>query len=222
MGFPPHSLSASKLAALRAAEREGGPFLAFKDDSDELRLELLGDRDRITIGRSDQNALALIWDPEVSRTHAQLELVGGDWTLVDDGLSRNGSFVNGERVVGRRRLEDGDMMRIGRTPVLFRRPGVVTETTLVADQAGLVRISEAQRRVLVALCRPLAEDPRAVPATNRQIADELHLSQNGVKTHIRALFAKLGIDELPQYSKRTELAHRALDLGIVGRRDVEG
>jgi hypothetical protein len=37
------------------------------------------------------------------------------------------------------------MMRIGRTPVLFRRPGVVVETTLVADQAGLVRISEAQR-----------------------------------------------------------------------------
>jgi hypothetical protein len=221
MGFPPHSLSAAKLTALRAAEREGGPFLAFKDDSDELRLELLGDRDRITIGRSNQNALALTWDPEVSRTHAQLELVGGDWTLVDDGLSRNGSFVNGERVVGRRRLEDGDLVRIGRTPVLFRRPGVATESTVVADQAGLVRISEAQRRVLVALCRPLATDPRAVPATNRQIAEELHLSQNGVKTHIRALFAKLGIDQLPQYSKRTELAHRALDLGIVGRRDID-
>jgi DNA-binding CsgD family transcriptional regulator len=221
MGFPPHALTASKLAALRAAEREGGPFLAFKDDSDELRLELLGQRERITIGRSEQNAVALPWDPEVSRTHAQLELVGGDWTVVDDGLSRNGSFVNGERVAGRRRLEDGDMMRIGRTPVLFRRPGVVTETTLVADQAGLVRISDAQRRVLVALCRPLAEDPRGVPATNRQIAEDLHLSQNGVKTHIRALFAKFGIDELPQYSKRTELAHRALDLGIVGRRDVD-
>ena len=221
MGFPPHSLSAAKLAALRSAERQGHPFLAFKDGADELQIEPLGELDRITIGRSENNRVALTWDPEVSRTHAQLELVGDDWTIVDDGLSRNGSFVNGERVVGRRRLEDGDMMRIGRTPVLFRAPGVVTKTTLVADQAGLVRISEAQRRVLVALCRPLADDPRGVPATNRQIADELHLSQNGVKTHIRALFAKFGIDQLPQYSKRTELAHRALDLGIVGRRDVE-
>jgi pSer/pThr/pTyr-binding forkhead associated (FHA) protein len=221
MGFPPHSLSASKLAALRAAERQGLPFLAFKDGSDELQIEPLGEHDRITIGRSEGHRLALSWDPEVSRTHAQLELVGDNWTLVDDGLSRNGSFVNGERVGGRRRLEDGDMVRIGRTPILFRSPGVVSESTVVADAAGLVRISEAQRRVLVALCRPLAEDPRAVPSTNRQIADELHLSQNGVKTHIRALFAKLGIDELPQYSKRTELAHRALDLGIVGRRDVD-
>ena len=31
----------------------------------------------------------------------------------------------------------------------------------------------------------------------------------------------IGIDELPQYRKRTELAHRALDLGLVGRRDFQ-
>jgi FHA domain/Bacterial regulatory proteins, luxR family len=222
MGFPPHSLTASKLATLRAAERQGAPFLAFKDDTGELRLELLADLERITIGRSERNGLALTWDPEVSRTHAQVELVGGDWTVVDDGLSRNGSFVNGERVVGRRRLDDGDMLRIGRTPVVFRNPGAVSDTTIVGDEAGLVRISEAQQRVLVALCRPLAvADGPAIPATNRQIAEELHLSQNGVKTHIRALFAKLVIDELPQYGKRLELARRALDLGLVGRRDID-
>jgi DNA-binding CsgD family transcriptional regulator len=222
MGFPPHSLTASKLAALRAAEREGAPFLAYRDEAGDVQLVSLADLDRVTVGRSEHNGLALGWDPEVSRTHAQLETVGGDWTLVDDGLSRNGTFVNGERVVGRRRLDDGDMMRIGRTPVLFRNPGTVSDTTVVAGQAGLVRVSEAQQRVLVALCRPLAtEGGAAVPASNRQIAEELHLSQNGVKTHIRALFAKLGIDELPQYRKRTELAHRALDLGLVGRRDFD-
>jgi DNA-binding CsgD family transcriptional regulator len=219
ISFPPHSLSPSALAALRAAEHVGLPFLAFKDGVGELRLELLQDSERLTIGRSDQNALALTWDPEVSRTHAQLELVGGDWTLVDDGLSRNGSFVNGERVVGRRRLDDGDMLRLGRSSLLFRAPGTVSDTTVVAGEAGLVRISEAQRRVLVALCRPLAES--GVPASNRQIAEELHLSPDGVKTHVRALFAKLGIDELPQYRKRTELARRALDIGLVGRRDFE-
>jgi DNA-binding CsgD family transcriptional regulator len=222
MGFPPHSLPPSKLADLLAAERNGAPFLAYKDEPGELRLKTLDDVERITIGRSAQNGLALTWDPEVSRTHAQLERVGGDWTLVDEGLSRNGSFVNGERVGGRRRLDDGDMLRIGRTSVLFRCPGVVSNTTVVGDQAGLVRISEAQRRVLVALCRPLAEPGGAgVPAGNRQIAEELYLSQNGVKTHIRRLFAKLGIDDLPQYRKRTELAHRALDLGLVARRDFD-
>jgi len=222
IAFPPHSLSPSNLAALRAAERVGIPFLAFKDGKGELRVEALADAERLTIGRSDQSGLALSWDPEVSRTHAQLELVGGDWTLVDDGLSRNGSFINGERVVGRRRLDDGDMLRLGRSSLLFRAPGAVSDTTVVADEAGLVRVSEAQRRVLVALCRPLNEPGGAgVPSSNRQIAEELHLSQDGVKTHVRALFAKLGIDELPQYRKRTELAHRALDVGLVGRRDFE-
>ena len=57
------------------------------------------------------------WDSEVSRLHAQLEPVGRDWIVVDDGLSRNGTFVNGERVNGRRRLRDGDRLVFGETPV---------------------------------------------------------------------------------------------------------
>jgi DNA-binding CsgD family transcriptional regulator len=174
----------------------------------------------LLIGRG-RDADIRIQGDGISRQHARMK-VGGDGVQFEDLGSTNGSFVNGERVAGRRRLQDGDMMRIGRTSVLFRRPGVVSDTTVVADEVGLVRISEAQRRVLVALCRPLATDARTgTPAGNRQIAEELHLSQDGVKTHIRALFAKLGIDELPQYRKRTELAHRALDLGLVGRRDLE-
>jgi len=220
VSFPPHSLPPAELASLRAAERDGATFLALKDAGDALRIEALGDPDRVTVGRGEHNWLALTWDPEASRTHAQLELVGGEWTLVDEGLSRNGSFVNGERVVGRRRLDDGDMLRIGRTSILFCSPAAGGDTTITADRAALVRLSEAQHRVLVALCRPVAGT--GVPATNRQIADELHLSQDGVKTHIRALFAKLGIDELPQYQKRTELARRALDLGLVRARDLQG
>jgi FHA domain len=87
MAFPPHSLSPSELAALREAERHG-VFLAYRDRSGDLRLMPLECVNRATIGRVEENELALGWDPEVSRTHAQLELVGGDWTLIDDGLSR--------------------------------------------------------------------------------------------------------------------------------------
>ena len=178
MGFPPHSLPPAQLVELLAAEREGVPFLAYKDDGGDLRIEPLADVQRVTIGRSAHNGLALTWDPQVSRTHALLELVGGDWTLVDEALSRNGSFVNGERLAGRRRLDDGDMLRIGRTSVLFRSPGVVSSTTAVADEDAIVRISDAQRRVLVALCRPLVEPGGAgVPAGNREIAEELHISR---------------------------------------------
>jgi hypothetical protein len=108
MSFPSHSLSPVELAGLVAAEREGSPFVAYKDGEGELRLERLGDSERITIGRGAHNDIVLEWDPEVSRAHAQLDLVDDDWTIVDDGLSRNGTFVNGERIVGRRRLRDGD------------------------------------------------------------------------------------------------------------------
>jgi DNA-binding NarL/FixJ family response regulator len=97
----------------------------------------------------------------------------------------------------------------------------VVVSTAVADAAALVRLSDAERRVLVALCRPLAvRGSVAVPASNREIADELHLSVDGVKTHIRALFEKLDIENLPQYQKRTELARRALDTGLVTPRDL--
>ena len=222
MGFASHSLAPVELARILEAEREGAPFLAYRH-GDDLRLERLAGRTRLSIGRGEENDLALVWDPAVSRTHAQLELVGGEWTLVDDGLSRNGSFVNGERAVGRHRLGDGDVVRVGSTSFVFRAPIVAGESTVAADAATLVRLTEGERRVLISLCRPLATPgSAAIPASNRAIADDLHLSLAGVKTHIRALFAKLDIDDLPQYRKRTELAQRALGAGLVTPRDLAG
>jgi pSer/pThr/pTyr-binding forkhead associated (FHA) protein len=63
--------------------------------------------------------VALTWDPDVSRVHAELARLADDWTVVDDGLSRNGTFINGERVEGRRRLFDGDILRCGETDLLI-------------------------------------------------------------------------------------------------------
>jgi hypothetical protein len=221
MGFARHSLSPSELALTLAAERRGAPFLAYRDGIGDLRLEPLDGRARVAIGRGEHNDVALGWDAEASRTHAQLELVGGDWTIIDDGLSRNGSFVNGDRLAGRRRLIDGDVLRLGRTAVVFRAPIAAGDSTAAADAAAVVRLTDAERRVLVALCRPLgAPGGGAIPASNRAIADELQLSLAGVKTHVRSLFAKLDIEQLPQYSKRTELARRAFGAGLVSARDL--
>jgi ATP/maltotriose-dependent transcriptional regulator MalT len=141
--------------------------------------------------------------------------------VVDDGLSRNGSFVNGERLSGRRRLDDADSLRLGHTSLLFRTATPPAESTVVADRGTVPRLTGGERRVLVSLCRPLAEPGgTAIPATNTQIAEELHLSVAGVKTHIRALFSKLGVEDLPQYQKRTALARRGLELGLVTSRDL--
>ena len=56
-----------------------------------------------------------------------------------------------------------------------------------------MHLSETQRRVLVALCRPFRDGSAfATPATNQEIAAEVFLGVDAVKTHLRALFAKFG------------------------------
>jgi pSer/pThr/pTyr-binding forkhead associated (FHA) protein len=204
------------------AERRGEPFLAYRDGLGDLRVTELGERERIVIGRIAGNDVVLDWDPQVSRSHAQLERVGTDWTLVDDGLSRNGSQVNGERIIGRRRLSDGDVMRVGQTTIVFRAPATAFESTLAAHSMPAARLTDAERRVLVALCAPFAVEGGAapVPATNGEIANALNLSLDGVKTHVRSLFTKLGVGDLQQYPKRTELARRARARGLVTKADV--
>ena len=175
------------------------------------------------MGRGDAADLRLDWDGEVSALHAQIEVVRGECTLLDDGLSRNGSFVGERRVDGRRRLRDGDTLRFGQTTVLFRRPGEgAPEATVVASEVpAAARVSPAQRRVLIALCRPFKDESAfATPATNQAIAAELHLSVDAVKTHMRALFEKLGVEDLPQNRKRAALVERALQSGAVSRREL--
>jgi DNA-binding NarL/FixJ family response regulator len=82
-------------------------------------------------------------------------------------------------------------------------------------------VSPAQKRVLVALCRPFKDGAAfATPATNQSIADELVLSVEAVKTHLRALFEKFGVSDLPQNQKRVALVERALQSGLVNERDL--
>ncbi|MBW3607737.1 MAG: FHA domain-containing protein [Actinobacteria bacterium] len=177
---------------------------------------------RVTIGRGTGNDVALEWDSEVSRLHAELECLGGEWTVSDDGLSRNGSFLNGQRISGRQRLRDGDVLRVGRTHIAYRVPESPDSRPTVAagSRPELPELSATQRAVLAALCRPYKDTELATPATNQQIADELFLSIDAVKAHLRTLFGYFGVQHLPQNQKRSYLAMRALQDGVVSRRDL--
>jgi pSer/pThr/pTyr-binding forkhead associated (FHA) protein len=158
------------------------------------------------------------WDDEVSRLHAELVLSGEDWTLSDHGLSLNGTFVNGEPVGGRRRLKDGDALRVGTTVLVFRNPKDQESqaTAPSADLRTIVNLTDAQKRVLAALCRPFKESAAFVtPPTNEQIAQELYLSVDAVKKHLRALFEKFGVAHLPQNEKRARLVERAFAGGFI-------
>jgi pSer/pThr/pTyr-binding forkhead associated (FHA) protein len=221
-----HRASPAELKAQVEAERGMTPFLVFRDDAGGQHIQVLEDTEpRVTIGRGQGLDLRLDWDGEVSRVHAQLERVGEHWTLADDGLSRNGSYVNSERLGGRRRLHDGDVLRFGRTAMLFRDPvdaRRVGSTVVSAEGSPAAELSEAQRRVLVALCRPFATSATFVtPPTNHEIAQELFLSVEAVKTHLRTLFHKFGIEHLPQNQKRARLVELAFVTGQVSKRDLE-
>lgn len=207
---------------LRKIEELGNPFLHFRDGNRDLQVVPMPiEQPAIVIGRSPQVDVVLGWDERVSRVHARVEAVGGGWTLEDDGLSRNGTFVNGERVLGNRRLQDRDVVQVGRTAIVFRCATPDVEHTIAASRPGIgVELSATQARVLAALCRPVVvSGGRETPATNEDVAAEVYLSVDAVKGHLRQLFRKFGIETLPQNQKRARLVRLAIDAGLVTSRD---
>jgi pSer/pThr/pTyr-binding forkhead associated (FHA) protein len=220
-GGQPVARTTADVQALIAAERGGQPFLTGRmGDGSQTIFLLPRDRWRLTVGRKAESDIALGWDGEVSRAHALLEQVGDQWTLVDDGLSSNGSFVNGQRVVGRQRLRQGDRLCFGNTQLLFRDPGPAeSEATRREAPSSAMPLAPNQRKVLLALCRPLNDGSSTIPATNRQIADEVFLSVDAVKAQLRVLFDRFGLADLPQNEKRARLARAAFAAGAVTPRD---
>jgi pSer/pThr/pTyr-binding forkhead associated (FHA) protein len=218
-----HSASPAELRERIEAERRGRPFLVYRADGREQRiLDLDRQGDRVSVGRGATNGLSVPWDTEVSRLHAELECIAGEWTVSDDGLSRNGTYVNGQRVSGRHRLRDGDVIRVGQTSIAYKRPAAEDSqpTQIAGERLTLSDLPPTQRQVLVALARPYKHDEFAVPATNQEIAGELHLSVDAVKSHLRSLFQRFGIEHLPQNQKRSRLVAEALQSGVLATRDL--
>jgi pSer/pThr/pTyr-binding forkhead associated (FHA) protein len=219
----PYARSASEIKSIIEAERGGTPFLLWRDGEGAQHIVSLHGRRSLTVGRRPSSDLVLAEDGEVSRTHAELDLVGEEWVVVDDGLSRNGTFVNGVRISGRRRLVDGDVMRFGKTIVEYRCPseGSTVLTSSGTHVPAVDSLTETQRKILLALCRPYkSRGEFTTPASNNEIAGEVFLSVDTVKTHLRTLFQRFEIGDLPQNQKRARLVECAFQWGLVSERDL--
>lgn len=175
---------------------------------------------RATLGKAATNAVALPHDETVSRLHAVLENLGFAWSIRDLG-SRNGTYLNGERITAERVLRSGDEVRLGRSRLLFWevRPDAGNsggnEETVTAEPLELPpRLTPREVDVLVVLCRPLVSDnPFPEPVSVRQMASELFVSEAAVKQHLQNLYEKFAVPT--EGDRRVRLANEALRRGAV-------
>ena len=168
------------------------------------------DADRVTVGTLESNHL-VVEDEGVSRVHAVLERFGDTWVVRDLG-SRNGTFVNGGRLIGERALHAGDEIVLGRLRLLFQGPARGPATAAIAQAPPL---TPRERDVLLALCRPLLTgDAFTEPASIRAIAAELVVSEAAVKQHLARLYGKFDVGADGE-RRRLQLANAAVARGAV-------
>lgn len=176
------------------------------------------DGTRFTLGRHGADII----EPHetVSRLHAVVERVTGGWVLEDLG-SRNGTFVNGERVVGPRALRPADEVMLG-TAILRFRAGTATvgaDVRVTTPMAPPPEVSRRERDLLVALCRPLlVSSVLAEPASVGAMADELFVSESAIKKLLARTYDRFGL--LGDDRRRGRLAMEALNRGVVRVQDV--
>ena len=174
---------------------------------------------RVTLGKASTNVVSLEHDETVSRLHAVFENLGFAWSIRDLG-SRNGTYLNGERISAERVLRSGDEVRVGKTRLIFwevRDAGEAArdEETKSAQPLELPpRLTRRELDVLMVLCRPLvSDDPFPEPASVRRMASELFVTEAAVKQHLQNLYDKFSIPT--EGDRRVRLANEALRRGAV-------
>jgi FHA domain len=192
-----------ELEERQAAVDRGLPFLLFRDGDGRQRIYGLEEpADSITVGRRFEADISLPWDPEASRLHAELSYRGGEWTICDDGWSQNGTWVNGLRLAGRRRLADG------------HGPG---PTMVQGELSATPRFSEQQQRILRALCKPLFADGDGFnPSSDLEVADATGIAVEVVTQELDLLARLFGLEDMPRAERRAEVALLAVRSGLVG------
>jgi len=222
--FGRHSWTPTELQKILYEERRGGPFLILRNGDGKLCIFPLDNRVHATIGRGLSRDLSLEWDPLASREHATLTRGEAGWSVFDEDSHNgttyfkacNGGFPEGIRLAPRKRqrLANRDVLKVGNTKIQFRGPvGNGGGTGEGEPEPPKVVPTDAQMKVLRALCAPFCEDPAdAVIPTNLQIAEALGIKEDTVKKHLRDLF---GLYDIPDVNdKRRPLAKEAIKAGL--------
>jgi pSer/pThr/pTyr-binding forkhead associated (FHA) protein len=181
------------------------------------RIPLRGEK--ITIGQASTNDVPLVFDRTVSRVHCVVEPVASRW-CVRDLSSRNGTFVNGERIWGEQPLRTGDEIRVGTVRFVARLDVGAHGDETVGAETGPA-LTRREQEVLIALCRPMfSGGVFREPSSTRQIASDLVVTEAAVKQHLSRLYDKFEIFE--GEGRRARLANEAIRRGAVNTAEIRG
>lgn len=171
--------------------------------------------DRFTLGKGPSADVCMPWDRTLSRLHAVLERLGAGWSVRDVG-SRNGTFVNGERISTERLLRNGDDIRLGSVRLVYRAQDAAADASSTQTAEAAPDLTRREREALLALCRPVLGGAMFTePATIREMADELVVTEAAVKKHLTHLYEKFRVEESEGERRRVRLANEAIRRGAV-------
>src|SRR5215475_2013206 len=185
------------------------PHIRIESTGAIVRLRL----DVTTIGRGKAVDVRLD-HPSVSKLHAEIVRRGPYAYVSDLGLSRHGTRVNG-KVIAQRLLENGDVLSFGTQRC---RVGGLADENLEPEtdprRSAAPELTRREVDVVAALCKPaLSDEAFVAPATARDIAADLVVTEAAVKQHLLRLYQKLKIAEGP--NRRVRLANEVVALGLV-------
>lgn len=170
------------------------------------------DAERVALGAAEDSDVTFEGDETISGIHAVVERYGDHWSIRDLG-STNGTFVNGERIWGERRLRNGDEIRLGRTRLTYRADAQAIKLTQAAQPPP--DLTRREREVLLELCRPLGSgDVFTEPASTKDVAKALVVTDAAVKQHLASLYDKFGFHDQAE-RRRVRLANEAIRRGAV-------
>lgn len=179
----------------------------------------LPDQGSVLIGRRQEASIRIEGDSAVSREHAELSCVEGAWLIADLG-STGGTYLmrDGTRrkLIGRHRLRHGDRISVGGTIVRFHHPpdaqdGVATDLA----EAEIDTLTPRERELLTALCADELSGRGGWP-DNATLARSLYISTDTVRSHLKSLYRKFGLDGVPDSQRKSRLVRRAIAEGWAG------
>jgi predicted component of type VI protein secretion system len=126
-------------------------------------------KNEIYIGRDISNDI-VINDAEVSRKHARVALEAGGYVLEDLG-STNGTFVNGQRLMGPHALRPGELIMLGENISLSFEAVADENSTLISAQAKPATPPPMERQAAPPIARsaPPAARPAPAPSYSGQV-----------------------------------------------------